>query len=1408
MANITQTIPSLTAGISQQPDEQKIPGQVKDLENALPDVTYGLLKRPAGKFVGTLANAGDGKWFHYYRDENEQYIGQVHRNGTVKMWACTQVKNPTTGAVIHEAGAPVNVVDGIGNATYLIHTADSDIQTLTLNDFTYIANRSINTAMDTTSTGSVPVGQFEKEVYVELKAVAYAKQYGLNLFDGTTTNPNLTTTTTATRISVKSSTLDNASSCPNVGTEIYNVGSDDDVYENTQTIFKFQNLDVGTNDTNNFFDTNNSRDHYLTYCPPRWTADTFYRVGDLVTGKPTDSNDESSNHTRVYQLKTGSTAGNSTGTTAPTHTSGDAAIGNHTWTHITDTLYEANNNTFSNFPTQSVTQTEWRTPGNTWASNGGTSTQIYHGLPCITLGLYRTTFPSQTQLDNLVTAWKAETFSGTSINKYNLLPFTISDATWLQITTNHQEAEIEIKFKENGYYDDHRNRIILYCNDLTGTGSAPYPLTIGGNNIESANYNALSTNVGEIALAHGGWSENTLDSGRSDLYFRLTTTGQAVPDETTTATDDYVCRYTTTIDLLHGGSGWQEGDQIKIKHKDAKYVIKVDKISTSKVRANLGLIRPTPTSFDTKTTVTADSILGDMRAAIVAQSGFTDADVEQIGSGLYIKKAAKFSASTPVKELLNVVASQVNDIGDLPSQCKHGMVVEVVNSVADEDNHYVQFHGNGGLDGAGVWEECAKPGRKKRLDYAKMPITLIRTADGDFRLAKLDGKKYHLSQDILNVNATCELTGTNEITVTLTNHGYSVGDSVGLSEDATDRFSGPLPSATYIVTKVESADKFSVESSNITGTSKTYSQALVSGAERYLIDFTSHGITNVENDYNVKFTSSSGALPPSGKVDLWHLANNNVIYINTNADGTSIADTNVTGNVLLINKKIKVAPCNYEHPLWEDALVGDDVTNPEPSFIGKPINKMLFFRNRLALLSEENIILSRPGEFFNFFATSAIQFIASDPIDVSASSTYPATLYDGIQVNAGLILFTKNQQFMLTTDSDILSVQTVKINSISTYNFNSDTNPISLGTTIGFLDNANKNSRFFEMASALREGEPEVVEQSAVVSRLFDNDLKLISNSRENSVIFFSEGDTSTLYGYKYFESINQRKLASWFKWKVTGTISYHCMQDDNLFAVVKDAGDNNNPDYNLLKFSLKPEEDTTFTVDGLYDLHLDHMYKIPTGTLANYTASSDTTAIAIPFENGVDLSGLANHTALTSNSGTSKLFAYNPNSGSLVGTYKQVVNSGTWLLVNGNWSQGSGGASTVIPDIVVGFNYTMKVDIPTLYYQKQSGERWVSDTRADTILHRVKLGFGPVGTYETKLKCLGKTDYNQVFEVTPTSNPYASGITNDETLTTIPIYNRNINTSLTIESTHPTPMTLHHLTWEGTYTDKNYSRV
>ena len=57
MSTVSQSIPNLLSGISQQPDSRKRPGQLKDAVNAFPDFALGLLKRPGGKFVANLPNA-------------------------------------------------------------------------------------------------------------------------------------------------------------------------------------------------------------------------------------------------------------------------------------------------------------------------------------------------------------------------------------------------------------------------------------------------------------------------------------------------------------------------------------------------------------------------------------------------------------------------------------------------------------------------------------------------------------------------------------------------------------------------------------------------------------------------------------------------------------------------------------------------------------------------------------------------------------------------------------------------------------------------------------------------------------------------------------------------------------------------------------------------------------------------------------------------------------------------------------------------------------------------------------------------------------------------------------------------------------------------------------------------------
>ena len=428
------------------------------------------------------------------------------------------------------------------------------------------------------------------------------------------------------------------------------------------------------------------------------------------------------------------------------------------------------------------------------------------------------------------------------------------------------------------------------------------------------------------------------------------------------------------------------------------------------------------------------------------------------------------------------------------------------------------------------------------------------------------------------------------------------------------------------------------------------------------------------------------------------------------------------------------------------------------------------------MLSDENIIMSRPGNFFNFWAKTATTFSNIDPIDISCSSEYPAIVYDAIQVNAGLLVFTKNQQFMLTTDSDVLNPSTAKLNAVSSYNFNYKTNPISLGTTVGFLDNANKYSRFFEMSRILREGEPQVVEQSAVVSKLFAKELKLISNSRENNVIFFSEEGNTKLYGYRYFDSGNERVLQAWFSWTLTGDIQYHCMLDDSLYVVVR-----NNAKDQLLKFSIKIDDNGHFVTSGsTYPIHLDHSMETSGWTYAN---GKSTKAKPVGLES-------SNQLAAFDNSGATNLGRYG----------KITINNSGQMELDGDWSGET---------FVIGYLYDMQIELPTIYYTYQSGENWRADTRSDLIVHRVKFSFGNVGFYKITLDREGKDQYVEEREVSAANILSANNLTFlSKDFETMPAYERNKNLKITVSSEHPSPATLLSYQWEGDYNNRLYKRI
>ena len=712
----------------------------------------------------------------------------------------------------------------------------------------------------------------------------------------------------------------------------------------------------------------------------------------------------------------------------------------------------------------------------------------------------------------------------------------------------------------------------------------------------------------------------TITSGKTNLTFRVTALGQQGVSPNYSASqngpggNNYRCSYNIEAVLLHGGEGWAVGDVVRVIPESASdadssdsqaYVdVTVTEIESTQVNATIssngdGLIRPAPTPFDADTAVTTDTIIGGIIDDL--PSGITG---KHIGTGIYLSSTNPFSVEVVEEDLMRCFQTSVNDVQNLPNQCKHGYIVKISNSrMSDEDDYYLRFDGENNRDGVGSWSECAKAGIAKTL--TNMPLVIQRTATTTFTVKQ--------------------------------------------------------------------------------------------------------------------FT-------------------------------------------------------------YQDRRVGDDTTNPMPSFVGARINKVLFFRNRLALLSGENVITSRPGTLGtpDFFNETALTVSASDPVDISAASMFPSELFDGIEVNTGLVVFSTNQQFLLAADDTVFNPDTAKLRSISTFNYNETIPPISLGTTLAYVDNSGKFSRFNEMANIQREGEPSIVEVSKIVPTLLPKDIDLLTNSRENSIILLGKTGSDDVFGYKYFQVSEQRQQAAWFKWKFNNPLIYHFIINDEYFFL--------DSDYYLQSVKLvQTETDPSIVQDNVdFLLHVDNHTTVSGGSF-NATTNI-TTFTGVSWLNTVTT---PNH----------DLVVIDTNSSSTrVGRYAKPTISGTSFTLPGNWS----GVT-----LTIGYIYPYEVKFPTFYATRQQGNSTRADVNSSLVLHRVKFHFGKIGLYETTLERVGKNDYTEVYESTELDEYDASDAPYlEEFIKTIPVYEKNTNVDVTLRSSHPAPATLRAVSWEGDYSPKYYKRV
>ena len=460
---------------------------------------------------------------------------------------------------------------------------------------------------------------------------------------------------------------------------------------------------------------------------------------------------------------------------------------------------------------------------------------------------------------------------------------------------------------------------------------------------------------------------------------------------------------------------------------------------------------------------------------------------------------------------------------------------------------------------------------------------------------------------------------------------------------------------------------------------------------------------------------------------------------------------------------------NFRVAEWDSRESGDEDSNPLPSFIDNTINDVFYHRNRLGFLSGENVILTRSADFFNFWMASAMEVQDTDPIDLAVSDNKIATLYHAVPFDAELILFSKDAQFALRSDSVLTPKDAYLTPPVTHFGCSLKATPVNAGRNIYFLAERSEYStvREFFVAADNTDSKDAQDITSHVPSYLPNGTYKIVPSSVENILMFLTEGDEECMYVYKYLFIDSVRQQASWSRWSLGGTIYGASFIEDSLYIVVE------RNDYLCLE-----RVSFTFNTEDLpsepYRVLLDCKQEVTVPQGCFDELQGETTINIKSFYNEI----------------------YEPDRKYGIvtadGTFKEVDADGT-VTLNGNYEG---------KHIICGLIYKFRIALSPLYVKSETERGTQALLEGRLQLRQLWINYADSGYFVVKVDVFDKDTYEYI-------NTGRTLGTTDSTLGklmfstgkfTVPIQSLNTNCKISVESDAPAPVALIGAGWIGNY--------
>lgn len=253
-----------------------------------------------------------------------------------------------------------------------------------------------------------------------------------------------------------------------------------------------------------------------------------------------------------------------------------------------------------------------------------------------------------------------------------------------------------------------------------------------------------------------------------------------------------------------------------------------------------------------------------------------------------------------------------------------------------------------------------------------------------------------------------------------------------------------------------------------------------------------------------------------------------------------------------------------EVPTYTANSVGDELSTPLPTFIGRKIDYLGVFQDRLVVGSGATLFFSRPGDYLNWFRQSVLSIQDNDPWEGYALGAEDDTIKYSVLYDRSLVLFGERFQYAVS-GRVAFAPATANIAITSAYEGAIEAAPVASGNLVFYAQHSGVTGQETASLQQMQPSQVADVSDSETASAQLDKYLdglpqELVALTTPNMVLMRVNRHRDRFYVYSYLDNkrTGERVFDSWSYWSwgdLVGSLVGLSREGSDILAYTLKAG-------------------------------------------------------------------------------------------------------------------------------------------------------------------------------------------------------------------------------------------------------------